>query len=211
MEKIFALVGFFEILLVLFMQWEIYTKKIINTFSLASYIVAAFLFYIGFAGKDIYVIILSVLTAFVRGFFIPWYMKRRIVRDPWREREIKPIISTAFSIIISVSVVVFAYILYRVTFYNSIHLSAGSIPIALLFQGAFLMISRRNAFIQLIGYMTMENALFLFDGYLFPGLPFIVEAGVVLDLIGIIAIAGIIARMMKDFASDSKEFDELKG
>jgi hydrogenase-4 component E len=211
MEKIFVLVGFFEILLVLFMQWEIYIKKIINTFSIGSYIVAIFLFYLGISSDNILVITLSLLTAATRGFFIPWYMKRRLTRDPWREREIKPVISTAMSIIISVSVVVFSYILYRATFYSSLQLSAGSIPIALLIQGIFLMISRRNAFIQLIGYMTMENAIFLFEGYLFPGLPFIIEAGVVLDLIGIVMISGLIAKMMKNSATDSKDFDELKG
>ena len=211
MRETFALVGFFEILMVLFMQWEIYTKKIITTFSISSYIIALFLFYLGIVQNSPYVIALSLISAFVRGFFIPWYMKRRIVRDHWREREIKPVISTAMSIVISLLIVVFAYVLYRVTFYNSIHLVEGSIPMALLLQGAFLIISRRNAFIQLIGYMTMENALFLFEGYLFPGLPFIVEAGIVLDLIGIIAIAGVVVRMMKDSSADVDEFDELRG
>ncbi len=211
MERIFALVGFLEIMLVLFIQWEVYIKKIINTFSIGSYVISVFLFYLGFSNGDLFVIVLAILTALTRGFFIPWYMKRRLTRDPWREREIKPVISTALSIIISVFVVVFSYVIYRITFYNSIHLSAGSIPIALLFQGAFLMISRRNAFVQLIGYMTMENAIFLFEGYLFPTLPFIVEAGIVLDLIGIVAIAGIIVRMMRDAATDAKDFEELKG
>ena len=211
MSQVFALVGFFEIVLVLFMHWEIYTQKIITTFSVASYVVAAFLLYLG-VSKDLpYVVALSIITAVVRGFFIPWYMKRCIVRDQWREREIKPVISTAISIIISLLIVVFAYILYRVTFFNALHLREGSIPMALLLQGAFLIISRRNAFIQLIGYMTMENALFLFEGYLFPGLPFIIEAGVVLDLIGVIAIAGVVVRMMKDSSSDVNDFDELKG
>ncbi len=211
MEKFFALIGFFEILLVLFMQWEVYTKKIITTFSIASYTIAVFLFYLGIMENKYLVVILAVLTAGVRGFFIPWFMKKRIVRDPWREREIKPTISTALSILISLSVVIFAYVLYRITFYDSVHLSDGSIPIALILQGVFLMISRRNAFIQLIGYMMMENAIFLFEGYLFPALPFIVEAGVILDLIGIIAIAGIVVKMMKNSTTDSNEFDELKG
>ncbi len=211
MRETFALVGFFEILMVLFMQWEIYTKKIITTFSISSYIIALFLFYLGIVQNSPYVIALSLISAFVRGFFIPWYMKRRIVKDHWREREIKPVVSTAMSIVISLLIVVFAYVLYRVTFYNSIHLVEGSIPMALLLQGAFLIISRRNAFIQLIGYMTMENALFLFESYLFPGLPFIVEAGVVLDLIGIIAIAGVVVRMMKNSSVNMNESDELRG
>ena len=211
MEKIFTLVGFFEILLVLFMQWEVYTKKIVTTFSIASYTIAAFLFYIGIVENKYLVIILALITATVRGFFIPWFMKRSMVRDHWREREIRPTLSTAFSVLMSLFIVVFAYVLYRVTLYGSVQLSAGSIPIALILQGAFLMVSRRNAFIQLIGYMIMENAIFLFEGYLFPELPFIVEAGVVLDLIGIVAVSGIVVRMMKNSTSDLHESDELRG
>ncbi len=210
-NEVFALVGFFEIVLILFMQWETYTKKIITTFSISSYVVAAFLFYLGARQEAPYVLVLALITAFVRGFFIPWYMKRRIVRDHWREREIKPVISTGLSIVISLLIVVFSYVLYRVTFYHSVHLVEGSIPMAMLLQGVFLIISRRNAFIQLVGYMVMENALFLFEGYLFPGLPFIVEAGVVLDLIGIVAVAGVVVRMMKDSSSDVGDFEELKG
>jgi len=211
MEKFFTFIGFFEILLVLFMQWEVYTKKIITTFSIASYTIAIFLFYLGITENKYLVIILALLTAGVRGFFIPWFMKKRLIRDPWREREIKPTISTALSILISLSVVIFAYVLYRITFYNSIGLVDGSIPIALILQGAFLIISRRNAFIQLVGYMMMENAIFLFEGFLFPTLPFIVEAGVILDLIGITAISGIVVKMMKNSTTDSNESDELKG
>ena len=211
MEKIFTFVGFFEILLVLFMQWETYTQKIITTFSVASYTIAAFLLYIGIVEKEYLVIILAIITAIVRGFFIPWFMKRTIVRDHWREREIRPTLSTAFSILVSLLIVVFAYVLYRITIYSSVRLSAGSIPIALILQGAFLMVSRRNAFIQLIGYMIMENAIFLFEGYIFPGLPFIVEAGIVLDLIGIVAVAGIVVKMMKNSTSDLHESDELRG
>ncbi len=211
LKSVFALLGFFEIVLILFMQWETYTKKIITTFSVSAYVIAAFLLYLAIDHRAPYVLALALITAGVRGFFIPWYMKRRIVRDPWREREIKPVISTGLSITLSLLIVVFSYVLYRATFYNSVHLEEGTIPLAMLFQGIFLIISRRNAFIQLIGYMIMENAVFLFEGYLFPGLPFIVEAGVVLDLIGIVAVSGVIVRMMKDSSSDVVDSEELKG
>ena len=76
MGKFFALIGFFEILLVLFMQWEVYTKKIITTFSIASYMIAIFLFYLGIMENKYLVVILTILTAGVRGFFIPWFMKK---------------------------------------------------------------------------------------------------------------------------------------
>lgn len=205
------LIGFSEILLVLFMQWEVYVTKIVKTFSISSYLIAIFLFYLGFVQKSYLVLILAILAAVLRGFFIPNFILQRLARDPWREREAKSIMGTATSITVSLMIVIFTYVLYELTLYNFVKISFGALPISLIFQGAFLIISRRNTFIQLIGYMVMENAAFLLTGYLFPDLPFSVEAGSVLDLIGVVMISGIIMRMRENSVKKSDDFDELKG
>ncbi len=211
MNDFFMLIGFSEILLVIFMQWEVYVAKIIKTFSISSYAVSVFLLYLSFVQHSYLVLILAILTAVIRGFFIPNFILKRLARDPWRERESKPIMGTASSIIISLVIAIFAYVLYEATMLNFIGVLSGAIPIALVFQGAFLVISRRNAFIQLVGYMVMENAAFLFTGYLFPDLPFSVEAGTVLDLIGVVMISGIIMRMRENSPKKSDDIDELRG
>lgn len=211
MNDFFMLIGFSEILLVIFMQWEVYVAKIIKTFSISSYAVSVFLLYLSFAQHSYLVLILAILTAVIRGFFIPNFILKRLARDPWRERESKPIMGTASSIIISLVIAIFAYVLYETTMLNFIGVLSGAIPIALVFQGAFLVISRRNTFIQLVGYMVMENAAFLFTGYLFPDLPFSVEAGTVLDLIGVVMISGIIMRMRENSPKKSDDIDELRG
>ncbi|MGC9219621.1 MAG: hydrogenase 4 membrane component (E)-like protein, partial [Athalassotoga sp.] len=181
------------------------------TFSIGSYIISIFLFYLSFIQHSYLVFILAILTAAIRGFFIPTFILRRLARDPWRERESKPAMGTAFSIIISLVIAIFAYVLYDVTMLNFVGVLSGAIPVVLIFQGAFLIISRKNAFIQLIGYMVMENAAFLFTGYLFPDLPFSVEAGTVLDLIGVVMISGIVMRMRESTSKKSDDFDELRG
>jgi hydrogenase-4 component E len=211
MKDFFMLIGFSEILLVIFMQWEVYVTKIVKTFSIGSYIISIFLLYLSFVQHSYLVLTLAILTAAIRGFFIPAFILRRLARDPWRERESKPTMGTAFSIIISLVIAIFAYVLYDVTMLNFVGILSGAIPVALIFQGAFLIISRKNAFIQLIGYMVMENAAFLFTGYLFPDLPFSVEAGTVLDLIGVVMISGIVMRMRESSAKKSDDFDELRG
>jgi len=211
MKDFFMLIGFSEILLVIFMQWEVYVTKIVKTFSIGSYIISIFLLYLSFVQHSYLVLTLAILTAAIRGFFIPAFILRRLARDPWRERESKPTMGTAFSIIISLVITIFAYVLYDVTMLNFVGILSGAIPVALIFQGAFLIISRKNAFIQLIGYMVMENAAFLFTGYLFPDLPFSVEAGTVLDLIGVVMISGIVMRMRESSAKKSDDFDELRG
>ncbi len=211
MKDFFMLIGFSEVLLVIFMQWEVYVTKIVKTFSIGSYIISTFLFYLSFIQHSYLVLILAILTAAIRGFFIPTFILRRLSKDPRRERESKPAMGTAFSIIISLVIAIFAYVLYDVTMLNFVGVLSGAIPVALIFQGAFLIISRKNAFIQLIGYMVMENAAFLFTGYLFPDLPFSIEAGTVLDLIGVVMISGIIMRMRESTPKKSDDFDELRG
>lgn len=211
MKNFFMLIGFSEILLMIFMQWEVYVTKIVKTFSVSSYLMAIFLLYLSFIQHSYIVLVLAILTAVIRGFFIPHFILKRLSRAPWRERESTPVMGTASSIIISLMIAIFAYVLYEATMFNFVKISLGALPIALIFQGAFLIISRRNAFIQLVGYMIMENAAFLFTGYLFPDLPFSVEAGSVLDLIGIVMISGIVMKMRENSTKKSDDFDELRG
>jgi len=216
MQGIFSLTGFFLIVLLFFMQWEVYVKKIIITFSVSSFILSGFLLYLGIVNEEHILIALSALTAAVRGFFIPYIMFYSLRKDTWRARESEPLMGTATSILISVLIVIFAYILYRSTLYEFIKVPEGSLPIALMLQGSFLMISRRNTFIQMVGYMVMENAVILFSGYIFPGLPFVIEAGVILDLIGIVMIFALLMQIRENTVSsgapDSYEnIEELKG
>lgn len=211
LNAVFILVGFIEIAFVVFMQWQTYTSSVIKTFSIGSYFLAAFLLAGGFVNRELYLIILGFLTGFVRGWFIPTFLSRILRRDKWRARELKPILGVASTIIVSLLVAVFGYVIYTWTLYDYFHSSLGAIPVAMFLQGAFLIISRGNPVTQLIGYLVMENSLFLF-GYIFPELPFVVEAGIVLDVIGIVMISGVIVRLKEDtFQNADEDYTELRG
>lgn len=211
LNEIFFLVGFIQIAFVTFMQWQIYISSVIKTFSVGSYFLAAFLLAAGYVNSEPYVIALGILTAVIRAWFIPSFLSKMLRRDRWRARELKPVMGVASTIIISLLSAVFGYVLYTWTMYEFVHSALGAIPVAIFLQGAFLIISRGNPITQLIGYLVMENALYLF-GYLFPELPFVVEAGVVLDVIGTIMISGVIVRLKEEPSQSSEEeFIELRG
>ncbi len=212
MKEAFIIVGFLEITLAIFMQWQIYLKKIVTTFSISSYAISIFLAVDGIVLNNTNLLVLSALTAVIRGFFIPHFIRKKLNKECYLEREIKAIIPVAASIVVSLVFVVASYIVYHSTLYSFINIPGGSIPIALLFQGIFLIISRNNAFVQLVGYMVAENSLFLFGGYLFPELPFIIEGGILLDLIGVVMISGIIMKLREENVSSIvDEFEEFKG
>ncbi len=211
LDNAFLLVGFLEIAMVIFMQWEVYIINIIKTFSISSYLIAILFLVVGFINHENFILILAALTALTRGWFIPFYLRKILRIDKWRARETSPLVGISSSILISLLITVVGYLLYSLTLSNYIKSNLGSIPIALMLQGMFLIISRSSTFTQLIGYLVMENAMYMF-GYIFPELPFIVEAGIVLDLLGVVMISGAIIRLREDVVqSGTEDYKELKG
>lgn len=202
MVQVVDLLGFFVIVLMLFMQWQIYVTRVLTTFAVSSVLIAAALVYVGFRAGEPASIILGLLTAAVRGVTIPVIVVRSLHTTPHRAREQRPVIPTATSIVISLGLVLFSYALYTLGIGTAIEVPTGFLPLALLFQGGFLIVSRRNAFIQLAGYLSMENAVLLFGSMVFPGIPFIVEAGVILDLLGVVVVSRIIMRLRESTGSD---------
>ncbi len=212
MDKMLLLFGSIEVLLVIFMQWQVYIKKTIITFSISSFFMASFLLYIGMNTKEPVVIYVALLTLLVRVIFIPYFMIKKLKKEKWRARETQPTFGIASSIIFSILSAVVGYFVYYVSLYDDLQIRSGAVLLSLMFQGVFLMISKRNAFTQLVGYMIMENSILIFGTYFYPGLSLTIEAGVVLDLIGVVMISSLIGRLRENFVPDSLEnSEELKG
>jgi Hydrogenase 4 membrane component (E) len=60
----------------------------------------------------------------------------------------------------------------------------------LLFQGLFLIISRKSTIFQFIGFIEEENSTILFGILLLP-IPFLIEVSVFLDVLGLVIISSI--------------------
>lgn len=211
MTQIIDLLGFFLIVLMLFMQWQIYVTRVVLTFAVSSLLIAATMVYAGITTGAMTTVAIGVLTAAVRGVTIPAIVVRGLHDRPHRVREHQPVIPTATSIFVSLALVLFAYALYSGGLARLLGPNTGFLPFALLLQGGFLIVSRRNAFIQLVGYLSMENALLLLGSLVLPGVPFVLEAGVVLDLFGVVIISRIIMRLRESGGPDRHEHEELFG
>lgn len=212
MAPLFGLLGFFSIVLVLFMQWQIYVVRIALTFAISSLLIGGVLIARGISGGDLPVLVLGLLTVMVRGAAIPVVIVRSLHARPHRAREHQPVIPTASSIIVSLFLVLLGYSLFEFALRATIAQPAGFVPFALLLQGAFLIISRRNAYIQLVGYLVMENAVLFLGSMVFSGVPFIVEAGVILDLLGVVVISRIVMRLRESAVEESGyHHEELRG
>ena len=72
--------------------------------------------------------------------------------------------------------------------------------ISVFFTGVLLMLARKIAISQIIGFLVLENGIYLFALTQTHGMPLIVEMGLLLELLAIVMLSGLIAfRIKKSF------------
>ena len=85
--------------------------------------------------------------------------------------------------------------------------------IFLILVGLFLIISRRNALMQVIGYLVLENGIFVFGVITVVETPLLVELGVLLDaFVGVFVMGIAIYHINREFGSvEVDRLSALKG
>jgi len=80
------------------------------------------------------------------------------------------------------------------------HTGAAGMAMALVLVGMVLMIGRRLAISQVIGFLVLENGIFLYGLTQTPGMPLLVEMGVIFDvLVGVLVAGLVIFRLNRSF------------
>jgi len=114
-------------------------------------------------------------------------------------------LNLAFSII--ASLVVYYFVLEKIPISTEINNTLMLLfAFVLLFQGLFLIISRKSTIFQFIGFIEEENSTILFGILLLP-VPFLIEVSVFLDVLGLVIISSILTLEK----AEHSRLDELKG
>ncbi|MDE2028633.1 MAG: hydrogenase [Candidatus Omnitrophica bacterium] len=73
--------------------------------------------------------------------------------------------------------------------------------------GLLLLVSRVKAITQVIGYLVMENGIFLFSMLLLDKTPFLVEMGILLDIFVAVLVMGLVINHMTEDYEDTNTFN----
>lgn len=143
-------------------------------------------------------IIFTLVTMTIRGIIIPLCIYLAIKKVAIR-REVEPIIGYNASILIGLGLIATAAMVSRNFTVPSISTSALLLPttITLLVGGMFLLIARRNAIAMVLGYIMMENGIYLVGTTFSIRALHIVEFGVLLDVLAAVMIMAIILQNIK--------------
>ena len=94
------------------------------------------------------------------------------------------------------------------------HVDSLLVPTSLstVLAGFILLTTRKKAITQVVGYLVLENGVFIMGLTLIEALPFLVEIGVLLDLlVGIFVMGIIINHIQREFSSlDTTRMSRLK-
>jgi hydrogenase-4 component E len=158
-------------------------------------------------------ILLVAATIGVKGVVIPAFLLHAI-REANIQHEVKPVVNFMSSLLLGAVgtglAMVFSYSLPLADEHTDLLLVPASL--STVWTGFLMLTTRRKAIMQVLGYLLLENGIFLFGLMLLEAMPLLVEVGVLLDLFtGVFVMGIIIHHISREFASISTEhLSELK-
>ena len=157
--------------------------------------------------------LVALATAVMKGVVIP-AMLFRAVRDVKIGREVDPLLGFIPSMFLGAlglgAGLLFARSMPSVTSQGSSLLVPAAV--ATLFAGGILLTTRQKAVMQVVGFLVLENGIYLFGLLLIHATPLLVEAGILLDLtVGVFVIGIIVDHIQRAFDTlDTRKLTVLR-
>jgi hydrogenase-4 component E len=136
--------------------------------------------------------LLAVGTIAIKGVVFPWFLFRAI-READIGREIEPYVGYAASLATgAVALGVSFWVCTKLPIPENIA-SPWLAPVSFfsIFAGLFLIVSRKRAVNQVLGFLVLENGIYTFGVGVAARTPFLVEVGVLLDVFVAVFVMGI--------------------
>jgi len=159
------------------------------------------------------VVATSVATVALKGFIIPAMMNKAL-RDVRIKREVEPLLGLLPSTILGALAIGITFLAFANT---DSGISGGAsliIPtsISTVIVGFILLTTRFKALSQVLGYLVLENGIYIFSLLLVEAMPLVVEMGMLLDLFVSVFVVSIITNHInRAFSSlDTRALSTLK-
>jgi hydrogenase-4 component E len=186
----------------------------VRLFSLQSLVLSGLAITIATYAGSIELLVVGVVLAIVKVVIVPRVM-HRAVRKIGLQQAVSPYLGTAPALVVCGLLVMIAfYVMAPITASNPLP-TAGATPLAFaaILIGFFVTLIRRRALTQILGFLMLENGIFLLALLITYGVPFIVEVGVFLDvLVAVLIMEIFVYRIKENFDSNEvRQMRKLKG
>ena len=147
---------------------------------------------IGTKLEDNAMILTGIVTIIIKAVAIPYFLKNFSQKFHFL-RQIQPEIRVQYSIILIPAILVFTFYLAEpITNMIANNSNYVAISISSLFLSLLLMMEHKNVAPKIIGFLSMENSLFLLGITATDGMPMLVELGIFFDLLMAIVVINLL-------------------
>ena len=166
--------------------------RLLMWYSFNSFMLGLLALVIGMQIDDNAMIITGIVTIIIKAIGIPYLLKKFSQKFHFI-RQIRPEIKVQYAIMLIPAILVFTFYLAE-PITNMIAHNANYIAISIssLFLSLLLMMEHKNVAPKIVGFLSMENALFLLGITATDGMPMLVELGIFFDLLMAIVVINLL-------------------
>ena len=160
---------------------------------------------------SVHAVSLALGTVIVKAVVLPWFLAWAI-REAAVRREIEPIVGFIASQLLGALALALAFaIAARLPLLALRQPLLVPVSLATLIIGFIVLTTRRKALTQVVGYLMLENGVYLFGLTQTESVPFLIELGVLLDVfVGVFIMGIVVFHINREFDSiDSTRLTEL--
>lgn len=147
----------------------------------------------------------------LRAGLLPWLLRRALARAGPGRRETHPLVNVAASLLAAALLTLLAYAVSQplVALEPSPATRAIPVGVTVVLIGFFVLVTRRRALSQLVGFLLMDNGITTVGFLTTAGVGLIVELGVSLDVLLAVLVLQILTTRMRETFGDT-DLDELR-
>jgi hydrogenase-4 component E len=164
---------------------------------------------VAYASDHPHLYISAGLTLVLKAVLIPWLLHRLVVRLRI-QRDIEVLRFPSLTLLAGAALVVFSYYVVLPIVHLAETATRNTIAVsqAVVLLGMLLMVVRKKAIAQVIGFMSIENGLFFAAVASTYGMPMVVELGIAFDVLVAAVLFGVFFFQMRS-SIDSLDVDRL--
>jgi len=140
-------------------------------------------------------------TIIFKAIAVPLFLKAIIKRNKI-SRESEPFVPNFLSLLIVISIIIGSFFLSVYIKDNYVDKTFFNVALSTLFSGLYLIMTRRKIITHVIGYIIVENGVFILSLAVGNEMPMLVNLGIMLDIFASVFILGIFFNKIGDILKD---------
>jgi hydrogenase-4 component E len=169
----------------------------VGGFVLQSAVLALLAATIGFTSGSPDLLVVAALTVGGKVVIVPRIL-RRVAAELPAERGVPSAIGVPASVVVAIALSVLSFLAagHVATVGSGPGHGELGVSVSVVLIGLFLISTRRHAVAQLVGLLTLENGMFAGTLAMAPGMPWVIEFGILLDVLIAVAVMGLLVTLI---------------